>query len=196
MFDWSGVAGAGLGILGGLLGPSGPPHELLDLYRQYSTALGQAMDLYKNTDLNQLDHIALGQYSRAVQDRALSMLDQYDARAASAGSPIYKSDTAKERARAGIAYDDAKDVAGKGYELDITRPQRQKALLPQPGEYSAGMSAASQLDAQAAARGNAFMDTLQKLGKMIPWDQIFRPRGGGQNDALGLVYHDPAMSYA
>lgn len=157
MADWLNL---GVGLLNGIFGGGqSTPGYVIDNYKLQNDAFRRAMELYDQTNLEQLDNAAIAKYSNAAIQNAMTILSNYDAQAASAGSPLYKSDTQKVRARGQIAADTSIPLAQFAAQLLASRPQRQAALLPNPSQIAGAGSDARYIDAQ-----NATNDTTQWRG--------------------------------
>jgi hypothetical protein len=164
------------------------PEYVLQQYRLLNDLISKGINLYDSTDFNKLDAEAVKTYGDSAMKQAMSFLQNYDAKATAGGSPIYKSDTAKDRARVQISADSALPVAQFQAGLIASQPGRRASLLPNPGNASYGFNPAMYLDQQA--QGNAdsqlqgLMAAAQLLGK-IKWGKGSRPTG--QNDRYGMV---------
>lgn len=162
---------AGVGLLGGIFGggDSGPDYPEMQ-FRMWQKAMQRAFELYDSTNLEQLDTQAVSTLNDQAMQQAMKMLGNYDARAASMGSPLGKSDTKKDRSRTQIAADVATPAAQLAAQLLTTRPQRKAALLPNPAQAAAGAGQAQYLDqrneARAAGEMGGLMDAAKAIGKL------------------------------
>lgn len=159
---------AGVGLLGSLFGgsqktPNNVKHQL-DLQ---NGILQRAIDLYDNTDLAAQDAQTVADYGNGVMNHAMTILGNYDAKAAGAGSPIGKADTVKDRNRAQIAGDAGEQISQLQANLDQTRAARQAALLPNASQAASGAQAASYLDQEQAAEQQSRLSGLGAAATLI-----------------------------
>lgn len=165
MADW---LAAGVGLIGSIFG-GGPstPGYVRENYELQNAAFRKAMELYDSINFEQLDQRALTTYSDAAMKYAQTILGNYDAKAAAAGSPIWKSDTQKSRSRNQIAADAALPIAQYAAQQLSTRPQRQASILPNPAQAAAGFQSAAYLDQASAAQHSQEMGGLFDAAKAL-----------------------------
>lgn len=183
----------GVGLLRSFLGGGSPqvPEYLRKSYQLENQIRQAGLDLYNNTNLEASDSEALGAYSRTAMDAAMKMAGNYDARAAAMGSPMGKSDTRKDRARAQTFADSAGRIGEYEANLATTRAQRKAALLPgaSPGAL---MQGAQGLDAANAGRYAQDSQGWADASRLIYG--LF-PQGGssGRNDRTGGTLGNSSM---
>jgi len=152
---------------GGKKGGASP--NLEGLYSKFSTILDSGMNLFKTASgtgpdsVKNTDKTALADYQKQVMTQAQSELGAYDASAAASGSPINKSDTAKDRSRTQIAAGLSGDVANKKYAQDESYLARLQALIPGTGSAATGFGAAGAIDSANMNQANNIQDAIFKL---------------------------------
>jgi hypothetical protein len=182
---------AAVGALGGLFGSRRPNNANLEQNLALTNdIIRRATELYDRTDLAANDAQTITAFRENAMRDAMAAAMNYDARAASAGSNLYKSDTAKDRARNQIFADQANRTATLEAELNSTRPQRQASLLPNPNAAAAGTQAAAILDQQTLANNAATADLIGSVGTIL--GQIYGRRGqsAGQQSLVSPTQND------
>ena len=160
---------AGVGLIGSLFGskPSTPSY-VKEQYDLQNALMKMGIDLYNTTDIAANDQQAVDAYGRNAMSRAMQMASNYDAKAASSGSTIFKGDTMKDRSRNQIYADQASGVSQLEANLATTRAQRKAALLPQSsGANNSNAMYLDQANQQANANnGNMIGNIAALLGKL------------------------------
>lgn len=168
-----GVASLLAGTVTGLFGggrPSGPNYTKAQ-YEILNDITRRGMELFDRTDLEASDRKAVDKFRGVTMQDAMRLLGEYDAYAAGAGSPMWKDSTTKSRSRNQIASDAANRTAQMEADLEISRPQRKAALLPNPASAAQAMQGAMAMDQiglqQAAANQQALFGGVYDLVGML-----------------------------
>lgn len=186
------LVSAGIGLLGGVLGGGGSktPSFVAENYKLQNSLWKKALDLYNQTNLETQDAQTLALYNDGAMQRAMGLLQNYDATRAGASGRIGAQDTQLSRGRGQIASDTAQQVSQLGAQLSSTRPQRKAALLPSAAGASSGFQSAAFLDQAEQQRQQAEMNGLFGLAPLI--GQLLTKKKGagtpGTNDAYGAIY--------
>lgn len=193
------LVSSGIGLLGSIFGggSSTPktPKYLTQNYKLQNQLLQRGIDLYDGTDLAAQDAATVAAFGNGVMDRAMTMLGNYDARAAAAGSPMGKMDTKKDRSRAQIAGDASSQISQLEANLNQTRAARQAAMLPNPAQAAAGAQAASLLDQYAYNRQqqqqSGVMEGLASAANLIASLTAKKPKDVAKGSGAAMEPYRP-----
>jgi hypothetical protein len=164
---------AGVGILGGLFGGGQKETAMDRLYKTYNNLLKQKIGIANSVDFKTLDKNYLDAYSSKNAEDTMTTLRNYDAQFT--GANAGKADTNKDVARTKIAGDSSRRVIDLAAQLDMTRAQRQLALLPSQGDVAGGFQAASGIDANNMANQNSSLGAVMSLAQLI--QGMGKPKG-------------------